>query len=64
MDIAGIKKRISFHCGRHTFATLCKNYGMNYEVIAKYLGHMDKRTTMVYAKYEIDFLFSEMEKWS
>lgn len=46
MDIAGIKKRISFHCGRHTFATLCKNYGMNYEVIAKYLGHMDKRTTL------------------
>jgi len=64
MIMAGISKRISFHCGRHTFATICKTKGINYDIIAKYLGHQDKKTTEIYAKYETELLLSEMEKWS
>lgn len=59
---ARINKKISFHCGRHTFATLCKSHGINYDVIAKYLGHADQKTTAVYAKYETSLLVSEMSK--
>jgi integrase/recombinase XerC len=64
MHMAGINKTISFHCARHTFATLCKSYGINYDVIAKYLGHTDHKTTAVYAKYETSLLISEMAKWN
>lgn len=64
MKLVNIDKSISFHCGRHTFATLCKSYGINYDVIAKYLGHSDQKTTAVYAKYETSLLVSEMNKWN
>jgi len=63
MKLSDINKRISFHCGRHTFATLCKTRGINYDIIARYLGHTDKKTTQIYAKYETELLLSEMEKW-
>ena len=63
MLLAGISKRISFHCGRHTFATICKTKGINYDIIARYLGHQDKKTTEIYAKYETELLLKEMEKW-
>ncbi len=47
----GIKKPISSHCLRHTFAT---TYGLNagvpVEVLAKMLGHADISTTQIYAK--------------
>lgn len=63
MKLADINKRITFHCGRHTFATLCKTKGIDYDIIARYLGHTDKKTTQIYAKYETELLLSEMEKW-
>lgn len=63
MELAGITKRISFHCARHTFATLCKTKGIDYDVIAKYLGHTDAKTTRIYAKYELELLTNEMNKW-
>ena len=63
MKVAGINKSISFHCARHTFATLSKSLGMDYDVISKILGHTDIKTTKIYAKYEYDFLDKEMGKW-
>lgn len=59
-----INKKISFHCARHTFATLSKSQGIDYDVISKILGHTDIKTTKIYTKYERDYLSREMEKWN
>jgi len=59
-----INKKISFHCSRHTFATLSKSLGIDYDVISKMLGHTDIKTTKIYTKYEREFLTREMEKWN
>lgn len=60
----GINKTISFHCARHTFATLSKSLGIDYDVISKILGHTDIKTTKIYTRYELDYLSREMEKWN
>lgn len=48
--ICGINKKLSTHCGRHTFATLMLTKGISVESISKMLGHTDVRTTQIYAK--------------
>lgn len=47
---AGIRKRITFHCARHTFATLLLTADVNLYVVSKLLGHASVRTTEIYAK--------------
>jgi len=47
---AGIKKHITFHCSRHTFATLCLTYDIDLFTVSKLLGHKDIKNTQVYAK--------------
>ena len=47
---AGIKKNISFHCARHTFATMLLTLDTNIYVVSKLLGHANINTTQVYAK--------------
>lgn len=47
---AGIEKKITSHCGRHTFAVIALNRGVPIEVLAKILGHSDIKTTQIYAK--------------
>ena len=64
MKVAEINKSISFHCSRHTFATVSKTLGMEYDVISRILGHTDIKTTKVYTKYEVSHLEKEMEKWN
>jgi len=63
MKAAKINKSISFHCSRHTFATVSKTLGIEYDVISKILGHTDIKTTKVYTKYELSHLEMEMAKW-
>lgn len=46
----GINKKISTHCGRHTFATLMLTKGVPIESISKMLGHTDISTTQIYAR--------------
>ena len=46
--ISGIKKRVSFHVSRHTFATNFIIAGGNVTVLQKLLGHSEIKTTMIY----------------
>lgn len=47
----GIKKRLTFHIARHTFATtIALSNGMPIESVSKMLGHTSISTTQIYAK--------------
>lgn len=45
---AGITKRFTTHCLRHSYATHMLNAGVDIRSIQKLLGHADVRTTMIY----------------
>jgi len=45
-----INKDVSFHSGRHSFATLLITSGVNIFTVSKLLGHKDIKSTLVYAK--------------
>jgi len=47
---AGISKNLTFHCGRHTFATMLITYGSDVYTVSKLLGHKSLRSTTIYAK--------------
>ncbi|MBN2727827.1 MAG: site-specific integrase [Bacteroidales bacterium] len=62
IEKAGINKNITFHCARHTFATVALNSGIPLEVVQKLLGHSMIRTTQIYSKVLTETLFQQMEK--
>lgn len=50
-DLCGVRKELSTHCARHTFATsvtLARN--VSYEALKKMLGHKDIKTTQIYGE--------------
>jgi len=50
-DICGIKKNLTFHMARHTFATtVALSNGVPIETVSKILGHTKVTTTQIYAK--------------
>ena len=47
---AGISKHITWHCGRHSFATALLSNGSNIKVVSSLLGHSTLRFTEVYVR--------------
>jgi len=46
--LAGIKKHITFHIARHTYATILLSLGAGIETISKNLGHSEIKTTQAH----------------
>ncbi len=71
-DLCGIKKNLTFHLARHTFATtITLSNGVPIESVSKMLGHKSLRTTQHYAKIldqkvseDMQVLKSKMNKFS
>lgn len=47
---AGIRKKITFHCARHSFATLQLSMNTDIYTVSKLLGHKHLKTTEIYTK--------------
>lgn len=47
---AGITKPVTFHTGRHTFAVMMIDLGVDIYTVQKLLGHTEIKTTQIYAK--------------
>ncbi|MDT0644992.1 site-specific integrase [Zunongwangia sp. F363] len=63
MDAIGIKKKITFHSARHTFATVVTlSNGVPIETVSKLLGHTKLSTTQIYARVLENKLSSDINK--
>jgi site-specific recombinase XerD len=50
-DLCGIKKKVTFHVARHTFATtVTLSNGVPMETVSKMLGHKKLKTTQIYSE--------------
>jgi integrase len=47
---AGIEKKITFHCSRHTFGCLLIENGVDVFTVKKLMGHRDIKTTLQYVE--------------
>ncbi|MBA6151573.1 MULTISPECIES: site-specific integrase [Gelidibacter] len=62
-DLCGIKKNLTFHMARHTFATtVTLSNGVPIETVSKLLGHTKLATTQIYAQVVEKKVSQDMEK--
>lgn len=61
-DKEGIKKRVTFHTARHTFATLLLGQSIPITTIQRLLGHTSVKTTQIYSEVLDDTLISDLKK--
>jgi integrase len=62
-NIAKVKKFLTFHIARHTFATtVTLNNGVPIESVAKMMGHTSIKTTQIYAKVMDHKISSDMQQ--
>lgn len=59
-DLAGIRKHLTTHVARHTFASISLSNQVSIEVISKILGHSDIKTTQIYAKMQDQAIYDGM----
>ena len=61
--ICGIKKNLSMHVARHSFATsVTLSNGIPIETVSKMLGHNSLKTTQVYARIVDKKISDDMKK--
>jgi site-specific recombinase XerD len=61
-DLCGIRKKLTVHIGRHTFATtIALQNGVPMEVVKQMLGHDNIKTTQIYAKVETRLIAESMK---
>lgn len=57
-----LNKGISFHVGRHTFASLITlSEGVPIETVSRMLGHRDIKTTQIYAELSLDKIAQDIQ---
>lgn len=61
-DLCGIKKNLTFHMARHTFATMSLSKGVSMESVSKMLGHTNIKTTQIYARITNKKIEHDMEQ--
>ncbi len=63
-DLCGIRKRLTYHLARHTFATMMLSKGVPVESVSKMLGHTNIKTTQIYARITNKKIEQDMMKLS
>ncbi len=62
-DVCGIKKHLTTHTARHTFATtVTLEHDVPIETVSQMLGHKNIRTTQIYAKVTQRKISNNMEE--
>lgn len=60
--LAGIKKWLSFHAARHTFAsTVTLNNGVDITTVSAMLGHKMLKTTQIYARINMEKIATDVQ---
>jgi site-specific recombinase XerD len=60
---AEIEKELTFHCARHTWATITLDLTGDIALVSNVLGHADIKTTQIYAKVLEQKKKEAMDKW-
>ena len=60
-DLSGIKKNLTMHVARHTFATYMLTEGVPIETVSDMLGHKSIKTTQIYAKITTKKISDDMQ---
>ncbi len=63
LEILGIKKQVTFHTIRHTFATHLLQNGADVRYIKELLGHASIQSTQIYTRVYPEDLIKEVQKF-